>query len=465
MNECAFIIFGATGDLTKRKLIPAIYRLIANNKLKNFIVVGAALEDASMQKILDSAKPFIEGGIDEAVWQTLQARVYYQQLNFKNKDDFARLAATVTELEKKHTVSGNRLAYLAVAASFFCDITKYAAESGLIQKLDASAKIWHRIVYEKPFGHDAKSAHIINDCIEAHLHENQAYRIDHYLTKELVSNIALIRFTNCIFEPLWNNRYIDNVQIVLSEQVGVENRGAYYDAYGALRDVVQNHMLELLALIAMEAPEKLTGEFIRDQRAKALKKVRVVDYVFGQYAGYKNEHAVAKDSQTETFAALFLMIDNPRWAGVPFYLKTGKCLDKKETVIHIKFKQVDCLLAKNCPSDSNYLTIRLSPDESFILTLNAKKPGTQQEIAPVSMEYCHSSRFFTGALSGYETLLEEVMRGEQSVSVRSDEIEYAWNIIDAIKPGAAPVHEYDQGTQGPQAATEFANKHGMRWRS
>jgi glucose-6-phosphate 1-dehydrogenase len=465
MNECAFIIFGATGDLTKRKLIPALYHLIAKNALEKFIIVGAALESTSMQNILESARPFIDGGIDQAIWQRMQANAYYEQLDFNKQADFERVAATVAKLEAQHALQGNRLLYLAVAASFFCPITQNAVHAQLVEKLDGHAKKWHRIVYEKPFGHDAASAHAINECIKEHVYENQAYRIDHYLTKELVSNIALIRFTNCVFEPLWNNRYIDNVQIILSEQVGVENRGGYYDAYGALRDVVQNHMLELLALIAMEAPEKLTGDFIRDQRAKALKKVRVVDYVLGQYEGYTKEHAVAKHSTTETFAALYLMIDNPRWAGVPFYLKTGKCLDKKETVIHVKFKQVDCLLTKNCPSDSNYLTIRLSPDESFILTLNAKKPGTTQEIAPVSMEYCHSCRFIDGLPSGYETLLEEVMRGEQSVSVRFDEIEYAWNIIDAIKAHQAPVHVYEQGGKGPEAATEFAQKHGMRWRS
>jgi glucose-6-phosphate 1-dehydrogenase len=354
--------------------------------------------------------------------------------------------------------------YAAASASFYCTITQSLATTGLIKKLPVQDKIWHRIIYEKPFGHDGKSASEINECIKTYFFEHQIYRIDHYLTKDLVNNIALIRFTNCIFEPLWNNRYIDNVQIILSEAVGVEGRGGYYDSYGALCDVVQNHMLELVALIAMETPEMLTGEFIRDQRAKALQKVRVIDTVLGQYEGYTDDPTVNKDSKTETFAALMLKIDNPRWAGVPFFLRTGKCLDKKETVIHIKFKQVDCLLTKNCPSDSNYLTIRLYPEESFILTLNAKKPGNEG-LAPIAMEYCHSCKFGVMMPGAYGILLEEVMKGEQSVSVRFDEIEYAWRIIDEVKSKKWPVHIYEKKSKGPLAALEFAKNHGMRWRS
>ncbi|MDR3550924.1 MAG: glucose-6-phosphate dehydrogenase [Candidatus Babeliales bacterium] len=461
-NECAFIILGATGDLTKRKLLPAIYRMIARDVSKRFIIIGAAFDETSIDAILDSAKHFIEDDFDDAVWQKIKSNAYYHQLNFSQLDDFKSLNKLVTKLEKKHELAGNRVVYLATAASFFCQITQYLAQSGVVVKRELNQKPWNRIVYEKPFGHDLKSAQEINACIDTYLDENQAYRIDHYLTKELVSNIALIRFTNCVFEPLWNNRYIDNVQIVLSETVGVENRGSYYDAYGALRDVVQNHMLELMALIGMEAPEKLTGDFIRDARAKVLQKIRVVDVVAGQYDGYTQEKSVPQDSQTETFAALYLMIDNPRWAGVPFYLKTGKALDKKETVIHIKFKQVDCLLTKNCPTDSNYLTIRLAPEESFVLTLNAKKPGMSQDIVPISMDYRHSS---VTTDSAYEVLLEEIIRGERSVSVRFDEIESAWKIIDSAREKIGDVQLYAQGSSGPNVAVEFAKKHGMRWRS
>jgi len=464
-NECTFIILGATGDLAKRKLLPAMYDLIAHDRLEKFVIIGAAIEHTTIEHILDGAREFVVGAIDEKVWQHIKERSYYQPVNFNEPKDFTRLYELVDSLEIKHTLKGNRLAYLATASSYFCNLTQQLVASKIIKKSIATDDLWHRIVYEKPFGYDAQSAHEINACIKSCIDESQAYRIDHYLTKELVSNIALIRFTNIIFEPLWNNRYIDNVQIILSETVGVENRGAYYDAYGALRDVVQNHMLEVMALIGMEAPEKLTGEFIRDARAKTLQRIQVIDAVMGQYEGYLNEKSVRPQSTTETFAALFLRINNPRWAGVPFYLKTGKALDKKETVIHIKFKQVDCLLTKNCPTDSNYLTIRLAPDESFILTLNAKKPGLSQEIVPVSMEYSHSCIVGQVNLSAYEILLEEIMRGEQSVSVRFDEIESAWRIIDTIKEEKIPVQLYAQGSKGPEVAEQFAKKHGMRWRS
>ena len=461
MNECAFIILGATGDLTKRKLLPAIYHMIARNEFSKFVIIGAAWEDVSVDTIFHAAREFIDG-VDDAVWQKLKSHFYYQQLNFTHKKDFTTLHEVINKIEKKYALAGNRLVYLATPSSFFCSITQLLTESGIVQKKDLTQKPWHRIVYEKPFGHDLASAHAINTTISKYIDENQAYRIDHYLTKELVSNIAIVRFTNCVFEPLWNNRYIDNVQIVLSETVGVENRGAYYDAYGALRDVVQNHMLELLALIGMEAPEKLTGDFIRDARANVLQKVRVVDAVLGQYEGYRQEKAVAAHSTTETFAALYLMIDNPRWAGVPFYFKTGKALDKKETVIHIKFKQVDCLLTKNCPSDANYLTIRVAPQESFVLTLNSQEPGTSQTIVPISMEYKHRNHATDPA---YEVLLEEIIKGERSVSVRFDELESAWKIIDTIKAQQGTVQEYPRGSRGPALADEFARKHGMRWRS
>lgn len=464
MNNCTFILFGATGDLAKRKLIPALYRLFVTDKLKKFVIVGAAYDKTDVDSILDGARKFIEGLIDQTQWSVFKNHFYYHQLNFTKHEDFISLYELILSLEKKFSLSGSRLAYIAAASDFYCMITDFLATSTIIQKKDTQDPVWHRIVYEKPFGHDVESAHQINECIKKYFYEHQIFRIDHYLTKDLVSSIALIRFTNCIFEPLWNNRFIDNVQIILSEEVGIEGRGAYYDEYGALCDVVQNHMLELLALIAMETPEKLTGEFIRDERAKALQKVRVVDATLGQYEGYTQEKTVKENSKTETFAVVYLMIDNPRWSGVPFYLKTGKCLDKKETAIHIKFKQVDCLLTKNCPSDSNYLTIRLYPDESFILTLNAKKPGSQ-DLAPVSMEYCHSCKLGFQTTAAYEVLIEEIMRGEQAVSVRFDEIEYAWRIIDAIKSKKWPLHLYERASKGPQAADEFAKKHGMRWKA
>jgi glucose-6-phosphate 1-dehydrogenase len=251
----------------------------------------------------------------------------------------------------------------------------------------------------------------------------------------------------------------------MNEKIGIEDRGAYYDKYGALKDMVQNHMLELVALIGMESPEMLTGEHIRAERAKVLAKVRLIDVLLGQYDGYRTEKNVASDSTTDTFAALYVKIDNPRWAGVPFYLKTGKCLDKKETVIHIKFKHVDCLLTKNCPSDSNSLTIRIAPQPAFYISLNAKKHGTLNEVVPVQMELPKSYVFDASMPESYEVIFEELMRGEHSIAVRFDEIESAWKVIDAVHKNAVKLYTYQKGSTGPREIEDFAKKHGMRWRS
>jgi len=464
MNEYTIILLGATGDLAKRKLIPALYRLIALGRLKRFLLVGIAIEDVTVDDMLDQSLPFIkEQGI--RTWEILKKHSAYQQLDFADEPGFLGLKSVVERLEKKYDLPGNRLVYCATASSFFCQITKQLVQAGIIQAKEKKETPWNRIVYEKPFGHDFQSAHEINECIAKILYEHQIYRIDHYLTKELVSNIALVRFTNCIFEPLWNNRYIDNVQIVLSETVSIEGRGLYYDKYGAMRDVMQNHMLELLALVAMEVPKQLTGEFIRYERAKLLKNVCAVDVCLGQCEGYRKMPDIAHNSNTETFAMAFLHIENPRWAGVPFYLKTGKCLNKKETVIYIKLKKVECLLTKGCPQDSNYLTIKITPDAGFSLSLNVKKPGSLYEIVPVDMEFCHSCLFEEQTAEAYEVLFEEVARGEQSVSVRFDEIEYAWKVIDELKAIDASVNLYKPGSKGPSKCDIFAKKHGMRWQS
>jgi len=462
MNDCIFVIFGASGDLFKRKLFPSLYTLIAQKKITRFALVGAAFDANDMLTILERSKQFIKEKVDNAVWQEIKRSAYYQKLDFLQHEDFLELEKLVTDVEKQHQLSGRRMFYCAAAADFFYPITENLALSGLATKKDVKDTQWHRLVYEKPFGHDLASAKQINECIEKYFNETQVYRIDHYLTKEIVGNIALVRFTNCVFEPLWNNRYIDNVQIVLSESIGIENRGAYYDHYGAVSDVVQNHALELMALVAMEMPYMITGEYIREQRAQALKDISVIDGIFGQYRGYRQEKLVNAQSHTETFAALSLQINNPRWSGVPFYLKTGKYLQKKETVIIIKFKQVDCLL-KTCPRESNYLTISIAPESGFSLTLNAKKPGIAQEVMPVNMDFCHSCLYESFPPGAYEVLLEDIIRGEHSVSVRCDEIEYAWKVTQEIKKKEFPLFEYLKGSNGPQELASFNKKHGIRW--
>ena len=464
----SIIVFGITGDLARRKIIPALYQMIAQKKLDKFLLFGGALEDMSTDEILNRAKEFITIDSDPAVWQKLKDNFSYQQLNFKDLNDFKKLEKFVSKKEKEHQFPSNRLVYLAASADFFCEITENLAASKLVTKLSSKDTIWQRIVYEKPFGHNLQSALEINACIKPLFNESQIYRIDHYLTKELVGNITLIRFTNCIFEPLWNFQYIDNVQIILSEKIDIGNRGPYYDKYGVLADVVQNHMLELMALIAMEQPKQLTGEYIRDERAKVLEKIKIIDGMVGQYDSYQQSPGVQKDSQTSTFVQLKAEINNHRWSGVPFYLKTGKCLDKKETKIHIKFKQVECLflVADKCPIESNYLTIEITPEAAFTLTLNAKKPGMINEVIPVKMEFCHSCIFgqVTSA-EDYVVLLGEIINGEQSVSVRFDEIEATWKVIDSVNKMNLPVHKYKCGSAGPKEAKEFEQKHGMRWLS
>lgn len=463
-KHITIILFGATGDLSKRKIIPSLYRLIANEKLRNFTLIGVAFDEVSVHQMIEAALPFMPNS-DEKIWDILRKNSFYKKINFTVAQDYEELKLFVEECERKNlssTDTSARLFYVATSAAFFSPITNNCAHVALLQRKDEHDLMWHRVVYEKPFGYDLQSAQKINACIARVLNEIQVYRIDHYLTKELVSNIAMIRFTNCVLEPLWSHHYIDQVHIILNENGGIEGRGAYYDAAGALRDVVQNHMLEMLALIGMETPEKLTGDAIRAERVKVLEKIRFIDGILGQYDGYLSEKSVNVNSRTDTYALLKLAVDTPRWAGVPFYLKTGKSLKKKETVIEIKFKQVDCLLLGGCPDDSNRLTIQIAPEAIVSLTLNVKVPGTSDQVMPVKMEFCHSYLYGLQTPEAYEILLEEVMRGEQSISVRCDEIEYAWKLIDAVIAEKLPVYSYSQGSNGPQEEQQFTQKHGIR---
>ena len=461
MSDCTFIIFGASGDLFKRKLFPSLYALIAQKKINNIALIGVSYDDTSMHYLIERSREFIKEPINEEIWQSIIAHSSYQRLNFSQRSDFIPLKEHVVSIEQQQGLSGNRLFYLAASSDFFCSITEYLAYSGLAQKKEITDRPWHRIVYEKPFGHNLASAKQINECISHHFNEVQIYRIDHYLTKEIVGNIALVRFTNCVLEPLWNNRYVDNVQIILSESIGIESGGAYYDRYGAVSDVLQNHMLELMALTAMETPSMLTGEHVREQRAKVLQGVTVVDGIFGQYEGYLLNQ-VDPASTTETFVACMMRINNKRWSGVPFYFKTGKYLRQKKTVIIVKFKQVDCLL-KVCPRESNYLTISIDPDAGFSLALNAKKPGIRQEVIPINMDFCHSCLFESFPPEAYAILLEDIIRGEHSVSVRFDEIEYAWRIVAQMRQLHFPLFIYPKQSDGPQELEQFNKKHGVRW--
>lgn len=459
-NECTFVILGATGDLTKRKLIPAIYHLIKDKKIHKISVIGAARTKTTIEKIIRNAQKFIPRANKE-ILKKLKSVSYYTPLDFYKTNDYEKLKTIIEQTEKKHNLCGNRIFYLATLPQHFQTITQHLASHKIVCKSQKTP--WTRIVYEKPFGHDLKSARKIDRCITNLFDESQIYRIDHFLWEELIGNIALLRFTNLFFEPLWNRKYIESVQIILNEAVGIEGRGAFYDRYGTLRDVVQNHMLQMLALIAMEPPKRLTGTYVRNNKAAVLKKISCEDVVLGQYRGYKNVIGVHPKSRTDTFAALKLSIHNRRWQGVPFYLKTGKALPQKETSIHVQFKKSTCL-QDACPMEGNTLSIQINPREGFFLTLNAKSPGAAYEITPAKMEFCHPCLFGPNTPQAYESLLSDILEGDQSVFLRFDEIEHSWKLIDKIHKEKHAVYTYKKKSNGPKELEQFCKTHNMRWK-
>jgi glucose-6-phosphate 1-dehydrogenase len=457
VKDGVIVILGATGDLATTKLFPALFSLFTQKKIINTWIVGAALQEMSNDELMRRARPHC-GKHDDSVWENFCQLVRYQRVDFRVMHDFVALERNISKLEHEHNLSGERLIYCAMPSDFFCPVTKAIIASGLVQKT-VMGHVQQSVIYEKPFGRDSESAHEINDCLRRSLDESQIYRIDHYLTKEIVSTLAMIRFSNIVFEPLWNKDFIDSVEIILSEHAGVDGRGDYYDRYGALRDVVQNHALELLALVAMEAPENLVGDAVRECRAHVLERVHVVDALLGQYEGYEHEPGVIRASTTETYAALVLEIKNDRWSGVPFCIKAGKGLGYKETKIVVRFKTVDCLLTKGCPLESNHLTVSIDPQAAFTLTLNAKKQGSLDELEPIAMEYCQSCMVNQRQANAYETVFQEVMAGDTAVSVRFDEIESAWRVIDAVYEKHVPLYRYARGSDGPVECHTLLHKY------
>lgn len=465
--DCTIVLMGATGDLTKRKLIPALYKLLADGLLQKYVFVGTGRETTTVEQIFAGAQRFVEH-VDPALWQQFQHNFRYVQVNFYEPNDYVLLKQLIEKEEAARGLSGNRLFYLATMPEHFGVITQSLADHEIVHRNTPGEVCgdklcsWQRVVYEKPFGRDLESAKEINRKIAEIFSEQQAFRIDHYLGKELVANIAVIRFANTVFEPLWNNLFIESVQIVLKEKVGIEQRGAFYDQYGALKDVVQNHMLQLVALIAMELPQHLDGEFIRDAKVALLKKVSIIDALFGQYDGYQQEPDVANNSRRETFTALKLAVDNDRWRGVPFFLKTGKALDEKSTSIHITFRKSPHLRAEY-GFESNVLTITIEPDDGFSLKLNGKMPGKSEQTTPVHMKFCHSCLFGPNTAEAYEVLLFDALRGDQSVFVRFDEIEESWKIVDALGSWDGPLFGYARGSNGPKELAAWAEKHCLIW--
>jgi len=463
MSDCTFIILGATGDLAKKKLLPAIYDLVKDKKIARYAIIGAALEDLSQEEFTQLFASFINP-FDFSIWDEMKEHIYYQRINFEDPKSFIQLNKKVSALESEAELPGNRIIYIAAASIFYCSITQNLAHSSLARKATNNSP-WNRIIYEKPFGTDLDSANQINQCIKESFNESQIYRVDHYLTKELVSSIVLVRFSNIIFEPLWNHKYIDYVEINLGELIGLEGRGRYYDHYGVLRDVVQNHGLQLMSLIAMELPAKLNGFEIQEKKAEVLKHIQFDDGFLGQYDSYKEELDVNISSSTPTFACLKFIINNDRWKNIPFYIKAGKKLNRKDSSIHIKFKNVDCTLKESCFYESDYLTIQVDPDAAFSLQLNSKRPDSIFEVRPIQLTFNQDYTSKTATPEAYEVLLERIIQGDQSVSVRFDEIEFAWSVIDTVQKKELPMYPYEQATKGPQEAlTTFERTHKMRWR-
>ncbi len=460
-NSFTFIIMGVTGDLAKLKLIPAIYNLLKLNTVSHVALIGVARSPVTIQSVLEEAKGNIKN-VDEAIWARLTQSAYYQQLNFDNLADFENLRNKIKEVEAKEGLSGNRLFYLATLPEHFENATRNLSAVGLVNSKDDK---WERVLYEKPFGDSLHTARQINREIDKVFLEENVYRVDHYLGKELVGNIALLRFTNRILEPLWNRQHIDSVQIICDEDFGIKNRGNYFDKYGAVKDMLQNHILQMLSLLTMESPKFISGEYLRSEKVKVLRRTRVEDIILGQYEGYDGEKGVTAGSQTETFFAARLAVLNRRWWGVPFFVRAGKNLKKKETVIHIRFKAVDCLLAKSCPSDNNYLTIRIEPNEGFSFELNSKSLRKGFEVETANMEYSHRLKHGVNTPEAYEVLLEQAVAGEQALFVRNDEVELAWRIVDRIDKKKLAVYKYPVGSAGPAELAEWNKKNNVVWKS
>ena len=497
---CAMVIFGAAGDLTKRLVVPALYNLVSVKSLpENFQLVGVDLVSKTaeewQQGLTDMMTEFVgKGGgefeadhIDHAAWRWLTSRMSYLQGDLNDPGCYGRLGAHLAELDETAGTAGNRLFYLAVADRFFGIVVDQLGAAGLTKEEDGR---WRRVVVEKPFGHGLASAKALNARILQTLHEGQIYRIDHFLGKETVQNIMVLRLANGLFEQVWNRDHIEHVQITAAETVGVEHRGKFYERTGALRDMVPNHVFQLLAMTAMDPPSSFGADSIRNKKTELLEAVRVIqgggvlrDVVRGQYDGgtvlgeavraYRREPDVAPDSNTETFFACRLMIDNWRWAGVPFYLRTGKCLAERRTEIAIRFRDAPLALFRSTEVERltpNWLILRIQPDEGIALEFAAKHPGPRVELGAVRMDFAYRDYFKIAPSTGYETLIYDCMIGDATLFQRADNVELGWRVVQPILDAWADTApkdfpNYKAGTDGPAAADELLARDGKAWRS
>ncbi len=491
VDPCTIVIFGASGDLTARKLIPALFHLFCEKSLPDPCrIIGFARRpkpDADWRKeLLEDLKKYSKN-LDLTKWDAFAASVFYCEGEFGDPAAYAKLQKQLQGFGNEK-LAKNLVFYLAISPSQFAGVSEQLSKSGLLQKEDKNG-FWQRVVVEKPFGHDLESARQLNQELTQFAHEKQIYRIDHYLGKETVQNILMFRFANSIFEQLWNRRSVEQVQITVGENLGVGGRGGYYEEAGALRDMVQNHILQVLALVTMEPPVTLEAEAMRDEKVKLLKSVRQVDpsqvklmAVRGQYKegvidgqnvpAYRQEEKVKPDSNTETYVGLRLAIDNWRWAGVPFYVRTGKRLPQSASEVRIQFRPTPrVLFAAQCgPNlDSNAITLRLQPNEGIFLRFNGKVPGSSTEIRPVRMHFDYDAEFGAYTPEAYQRLLLEVIAGDSTLFIRRDEVETAWSIVDPIRQAWAkeplkPEDFYAAGTWGPATADQLMCSDSHKWR-
>ncbi|MGH8102549.1 MAG: glucose-6-phosphate dehydrogenase [Chthoniobacterales bacterium] len=496
---CVMIIFGAAGDLTKRLVVPALYNLVGAQRLPNECrIVGVDLASKTteewrngltetMQEFVGGEGEFAVDHIDQNTWKWLTDRMSYLQGDLTNTEMYRRLDAHLAELDKTAGTAGNRLFYLAVADRFFSVAVAGLGASGLVTERDGQ---WRRVVIEKPFGHDLNSARALNAEILKHLLEHQIYRIDHFLGKETVQNIMALRFANGLFEPMWNREHIDHVQITAAETVGVEGRGKFYEKTGALRDMVPNHVFQLLAMTAMEPPISFEPDAVRAKKAEVIEAIRPLDpaqalknAVRGQYdAGtvrgkavraYRQEPDVAPDSSTETYIACKLQIDNWRWAGVPFYLRTGKYMERRLTEIAIRFHQAPFTLFRGTDVERmhpNWMILRIAPTEGIGLEFAAKRPGPTVKLSNVTMDFAYQDYFKMAPNTGYETLIYDCMIGDATLFQRADNIEAGWAAVQPILDAWAnnspqDFPNYAAGSDGPAAADELLARDGRAWRS